>query len=265
MNNKSALDKFREYTKDLPKNCKVGKKSDEAAHQFLQRHPNFTLMEHRPLSLKFKRMIESLPGNKATEASMKEWEDSEFISETSTPSDEKKPRGRPSVTLADSPCLKKARSILGEALSAIETFADEQRVSRENALRMVVDECNRKWHTDISPHVNTIPVDDAVSLIHNVNLSVNQYQMMRTMCLPFNVVFPTRNDVDGAKVKFHPPITSYQLKSEVNVKDLLRETADSVVELSSASEDTAGTVVTLVGKFGVDGSGHFEGNDCPKI
>ena len=79
--------------------------------------------------------------------------------------------------------------------------------------------------------------------------------MMRTMCLPFNVVFPTRNDVDGAKVKFHPPITSYQLKSEVNVKDLLKETADSVVDLSSAAEDTTGTVFTLVGKFGVDGSG----------
>ena len=137
MNNKLALDKFREYTKDLPKNCKVGKKCDEAALQFLQRHPEFT-SEHRPLSLRFKRMIESLPGNKATEASMKEWEDSEFISQTSTPSDAKKPkRGRPHVTLADSPCLDKTQTILAEALSAIEAFADKQKLSRADALRMV--------------------------------------------------------------------------------------------------------------------------------
>ena len=74
MNNKSAIEKFREYTKELPKNLRVGKKSDEAATQFLQHHPNFTLMEHRPLSLRFKRMVESLPANKATDACIKKWE-----------------------------------------------------------------------------------------------------------------------------------------------------------------------------------------------
>ena len=75
----------------------MAKKSDEAATQFLQRHPNFTLMEHRPLSLRFKRMVESLPGNKATDACIEKWENEEFLSATTTPSDEKKPKGRPSV------------------------------------------------------------------------------------------------------------------------------------------------------------------------
>ena len=79
--------------------------------------------------------------------------------------------------------------------------------------------------------------------------------MIRTLCLPHNVVFPTRNAVDLAKQKFHPLITSYQLKSEVNVKDLLKETVDSIVELSSVAEDNTGTVLQLIGKFGVDGSG----------
>ena len=131
----------------MPKNLRVGKKCDEAATQFLQHHPNFTLMEHLPLSLRFKRMVESLPGNKATDACIKKWENREFLSAITTPpSDEKKPKqGCPSVTLADSPCLKRKRTILGEALSAIETFADEQKVSREDALLMVVQGIHHNW------------------------------------------------------------------------------------------------------------------------
>ncbi|KAH3782081.1 hypothetical protein DPMN_159992 [Dreissena polymorpha] len=58
-----------------------------------------------------------------------------------------KTRGQPSKTLADAPCLKKKRSILNEAVMSIENFANEQKLSNEKALRMVVEECNRTWHT----------------------------------------------------------------------------------------------------------------------
>ena len=93
-----------------------------------------------------------------------EWEVMEFLPEIN-PLGEKKPtRGRLWVTLADFPCLKKSRSILKVAVAPIELFADEKQESRDVTLRMVVDECNRIWHTDISSRKSTISVDDAVAL-----------------------------------------------------------------------------------------------------
>ena len=47
-------------------------------------------IDHRVLSLKFKRLLESVPGIKSTEANKSEWEELEFIS-ASVPTDEKKP------------------------------------------------------------------------------------------------------------------------------------------------------------------------------
>ena len=252
--NKTAYEKFRNFTNELPKNAKIGQKCDVAATRFIEQHGLISIMDHRALSLRFKRMVESRPGNKTSADIVQRWESSEFYSVNSPPSDEKKSRGRPNVTLADAPCLKKMRTILKEAVLAIETFAMEQNVAKEEALRMVTDECHRTWHTDVTPRECTITVHDAVALVYNVNISMNQYQMLRTLCLPHHVVFPTRNSIDAAKSRFHPAITSYQLKSSVDIKELVDQTAASIVNLSNASADSGGSL-QLVGKFGVDGSG----------
>ncbi|KAH3737908.1 hypothetical protein DPMN_044506 [Dreissena polymorpha] len=81
----------------------------------------------------------------------------------------------------------------------IENFANEQKLSNEEVLRMVVEECNQTWHTDIGPNKCTIPDDDTVAMIYNINLSSSQYQMLRTLCLPHNVIFPTRKTIDAIK------------------------------------------------------------------
>ena len=77
--------------------------------------------------------------------------------------------------------------------------------------------------------------------------------MIRTVCLPHHVIFPVRNDVDKVKSNYHPPIKSFQLKAEVDIKDLVLETATSLIKLSEGRQE--GAALDLVGKFGVDGSG----------
>ena len=92
-------------------------------------------------------------------AAKEESEDMKFWPET-TPLGEKKPtRGHLRLTLADFPCLKKSRSILKKAFAPIELFADEQQESRDDTLRMVVDECNQFWHTDIISSKSTISLE----------------------------------------------------------------------------------------------------------
>ncbi len=120
---------------------------------------------------------------------------------------------------------------------------------------MVVEECNRAWHTDIAPSKCTIPDDDAVAMMYNINLSSNQYQMLRTMCLPHNVIFPTRNTINGIKTKFYPKITSYQLKAAVEITELIDQTTTSIVYLAQNENTNSSDTFHLLGKFGVDGSG----------
>jgi hypothetical protein len=118
---------------------------------------------------------------------------------------------------------------------------------------MLIDECNRTWHSSVAPTKCTIPDDDAVVMIYNVNLSTNQYQMLRTLCLPHGVVFPIRNTVDAAKKNFHPHITSYQLKASVEITEMMDQTGASLVKLASSNVDGGDTFHWWV--FGVDGSG----------
>ena len=77
--------------------------------------------------------------------------------------------------------------------------------------------------------------------------------MIRTACLKHDVVFPVRNDIDKYKSLFHPPISSCQLKSYVDVTSLLQETASSLMKMNSGHEVSGS--YHLVGKFGVDRSG----------
>ena len=85
---------------------------------------------------------------------------------------------------------------------------------KEKVLEMIIEECNRAWHLkpSVSAKKSNIPDVDATALIYNINLSTNQFQMIRTLCLPHNVVFPIRNKIDSMKKTFHPPINSCQLK-----------------------------------------------------
>ena len=176
-NNKVALQLSFGYTLgQLSSKTLKAKKCDEAASKFIgNKVPSGN---HKLMSMKFKRMLESKPGNKSSKESAAEWERSPFF-EFVPPSDETKKQRGPSVTLGDAPCLKKTRSILKDVVTCVEQFAAEQKITKEDALQMVVDECNRTWHASISPTKCTIPDVDATALVYKVSLSSHQYQMIR--------------------------------------------------------------------------------------
>ena len=83
---------------------------------------------------------------------------------------------------------------------------------------MIVAECNRLWKHDPEKKKTAMSSSDATALLYNAGLSVNQYQMLRTICLTHDIDLPTRNSVDSVKSSFHPIIVSQELKSSVDVK-----------------------------------------------
>lgn len=249
--NEEAHTFFLEHTSHFFKTTPRPKKCAEAATKFIEcKVPG---AEHKFFHRKFERLLEGKPGNKASADDVSAWKESVFY-EVKPPSDEK-PQGRPSTTLGGEPCMKKQRTILKSMVENIESFAENQNLTKEDALKRIIDECNRKWNSSVQPQKSTIPVPDATALMYNVNLSVHQYQTIRTVCLLFGVVFPPRNSIDAYKRTLHPDITSFQLKSSVNIKSLLDETASSLIQLNkSAGREETGEF-RMVGKFGVDGSG----------
>ena len=59
-----------------------------------------------------------------------------------------------------------------------------------------------------------------------------------------------KNCISALKQSFHPPVTSYELKSEVNIITLLDETAKALIDLSPVQSQSE-NVFQLVGKFGL--------------
>lgn len=158
-------------------------KADVAALKLIE--DRFPSGNRRAIQHNFFRLIEGKPGNKTTEHVMEEWESSYFTAPSlpTPPHDEKPKRGRLCVNLSDQPCKKKERLLLREMVEAVERFSQKQNISKEEALRMTVNECHRTWHTPDNQTKCPIPVVDAAALLYNVNLSTSQYQMIRTVCL----------------------------------------------------------------------------------
>ena len=118
---------------------------------------------------------------------------------------------------------------------------------------LISNECKRQWKSKPTKTTD-MPIEDATALIYNVNLSFNQYQMIRTICLPHDIQFPTKNNVRSHKSLYHPPVSSFELKSEVNLITLLTETATALIEIST-DKLSKESDYKLTGKFGLDGSG----------
>ena len=118
----------------------------------------------------------------------------------------------------------------------------------------MVDECNRTWHSSIARTESSISDVDATAIIYNVNISISRYQMIRSFCLPLGPIFSTKNAINQVKKTFHPPISSFQMKSSVEITSILQETVIALIK-ARATNVFDGDVFHFVGKFDVDGSG----------
>ena len=227
------------YVGQLSKHASKAVKYKESAGMFIKEHLTSNADNlHDLVRQKMKRMLESKPNHKSKASKYEEWKCMVFMRYDG---DEEKPakrkQGRPSAVLGDDPCRKLCRSMMKEMVDALEEFATKHHLSKEDALQMTVDECNHVWRSTSNKAKCSIPVDEACALLYNANLSSNQYQMLRTVCLKYDVTFPTRNAIDQLKNTFHPEITSYQLKSSVDIKSLLCKTASSLIGLNVAPEN----------------------------
>ena len=97
----------------------------------------------------------------------------------------------------------------------------------------------------------------AVALVHNVGLPLAQYQMIRTICLPYNMNFPTKNIVSALKSRYHPKITSLAIKSSVNMQELHEDMLQGLLDVLGTVPGN-GSWFDLIGKFGLDGSGEHK-------
>lgn len=162
--------------------------------------------------------------------------------------------GRKRKRLSENPGSKTKSLIWKEKVVEFEEFAESQNVSNTEALNSFVQECYKKWKVKLAKKKVELPVIEATALIYNVNLSIGQYQAIRSLCLPFGLVFPPRNKIDAIKGSLHPEITSHEMKASVNLVELLDETAVALANMQMFQVEPH-TSLTLLGKFGLDGSG----------
>lgn len=247
--NKQAIHFFTKETSGMPQSTKKCVKINRVVDRFVLEY-NPQHIEKKHLLYKFSDLLNNKPHKKTN---IEHWESKTFIEFKMLPGKRK------NSLLGDEPCTKVSKNILQEAVKYIEGYAAEQNISKEEALSMISNECKRVWKYREEKPKGSMSVDDATALIYNVNLSSRQYQMIRSLCLPHGLLFPTRNDVDKFKKSLHPPIFSCQIKSSVDFDHLLRDTARSLIDLQFLDSQTQALAVqkqfSLVGKFGIDGSG----------
>ena len=255
MDNTQALEFYKSATASMSSTSTKNAKSTVAAEEFCQIY-HLPETDMKKIASRFTYLITSRPNNKSASEVQEEWNSRTFHENIPLVASQKRASvGRPSLTLGDDPCAKTARNILKEQVECIELFAKEQNISNSDALDKLVAECRRKWKTSEVKKMNAVPVESATAIMYCLNLSTNQYQLLRTMCLTHDIDFPKRNDIDDYKKSLHPPIKSLELKAAVEMDILLHETSSALVKLNAKHVVQEGTSYKVIGKFGVDGSG----------
>ena len=83
---------------------------------------------------------------------------------------ERKPSGRPSLTISDNPCKKVESTILKRNLAQVAASAEEQGISKEEMLRKMLDEAKRSryWNKaalfDICSITSEISIEEITAL-----------------------------------------------------------------------------------------------------
>ena len=213
--NKAAL-KLYDDANGKSKQEKIKSATNNFLNQYKIFDSNFDVLRLR--FSRFSRLMLSKPKNNR-DGVMENWNSSIFYEHVAA--------GRPSKRLSDGPCTKKQRDILDKMVGDIENFAQDEGVSKEEALALIVDECNRKWKINDAVQKGAVPDDTSLSVMFNVGLSISQYQRLHTICSPYTK-FATRNTIDKMKKTLHPPITGQEIKASVNLGFLQKQTFKAI-------------------------------------
>ena len=178
-----------------------------------------------------------------------------------------RPRGRPKGTnkrLCEDMCQKTCNKILNNLLLDIEKQSQAQSVGRVELLNLLIEKAQASWKDDDEIVVKKkrslskdILKDDACALMLNLNLSVNQYELLRLYLSPHGISIPTKNEVSEYKKTLLPDdslIKKENTKTSIPLKTAVANTVEAI--LNNTLEQSANIKeVEVTGKVGADGSG----------
>lgn len=165
------------------------------------------------------------------------------------------PGGRPPKRLSENPSNRTTNKILDGILCNLTSVADEQQISVTDLLRALLQRHTSNKNSVEEKDLSDMPVQEACSMIYNINFSVNQYQELRISLLPHGFSLPTRNLVDNYKKSLLPKnITSSTHKASCEINEVVKQTVESLLEITNTSVSSL-SKLTVFAKFGLHGSG----------
>lgn len=159
----------------------------------------------------------------------------------------KRKRGRPKKKF----CMSSSKSKNRKVSKLIEANSLEEIEYAANKLKRRSNSYSESQH-----NLKCLPISKALALYMDLDLSERKYVALRQTineihpnCLPS--LYALRRE----KHKFVPPITATEVSAEVDLKTVMRRTAERVVELCDAQGEKS--KLSLECKWGMDGSsGH---------
>ena len=168
--------------------------------------------------------------------------------------------GRPRKRLSDKPGRRTENAILDPMIADLEHAAAEEDVAPHVLLEKLVQRANQKWgkaSTTQQTDKYDMPVDAACAIVYNVDLSVQQYQKLRSYLHDYQINLPVRNEVDKYKKSLQCAFTVEATKTSCEFPVLVADTVKPLLKLQSVpvkDED----IVHVEGKMGIDGSGSHQ-------
>ncbi len=165
--------------------------------------------------------------------------------------------GRPRKRLSDSLSQKTENRIRDDLLSQIESIADTLNIAPKELLQKLNERSLLKWRCKNEISENKMPVEDACSLIYNVNFSLSQYQKLRMHLREHSIEIPTRNEIGSYKKTLICEHFVEATKTSCQFDVLVVDTVRSLIALSSPSLKPNDRV-HVDAKLGIDGSGSHQ-------
>ena len=168
--------------------------------------------------------------------------------------------GRPQKRLSDDPESQTENKILDPIIAQLEKHAAVQNVDPGVLLDKLVDRSRKKWREKEKKEKavkSVVPLADACAMIYNVNLSLHQYQKIRTILVEFGIPLPTRNDVHTFKNDLMCSFMVESTKTSCEFSILLKDTVESLFNVNNIIISN-NDCIEVDGKLGIDGSGSHQ-------
>ena len=143
---------FSEFYDDAVADCykfmNKRKKAELVANRFLHHYhiEDDSAVESTHLVRAIERFIDKRPH---THSRNEQWMDSSFF-------ELKSKGGRPKSILKDTPCKATENNIFGSIIEALEILADDNGISKYEAMKRMNSACKRKWKVELKKKIKSL-------------------------------------------------------------------------------------------------------------